>query len=30
MDLDPDDMELQNAVAERLAELAAKRKEWRR
>jgi hypothetical protein len=30
VDLDPDDMELQNAVAERLAELAAKRKEWRR
>jgi len=30
VDLDPDDTELQNAVAERLAELAARRREWMR
>ena len=28
--LDPDDSELQNAVADRLAELAARRGEWTR
>jgi|SRR3954447_18317237 hypothetical protein len=28
VDVDPDDTELQNAVADRLAELAAKRRAW--
>ena len=28
VNLDPDDIELQNAVAERLAELAVKRRDW--
>jgi hypothetical protein len=29
VNLDPDDIELQNAVAERLAELAARRRDWK-
>jgi hypothetical protein len=30
IDLDPDDPELQNAVAERLSEIAARTSEWKR
>jgi hypothetical protein len=30
VELDPDDAELQSAVADRLAELAARRKDWSR
>ena len=30
VNLDPDDPELQDAVAERLSEIAAKRREWTR